>query len=368
MKYFFLTPLVIGVLLGSYAGVQVARVDRHRYQLSSEYGDELLVSRLERLDSAITQLEGESQNPTEGKTFQSKLLQFDATSGGTNGKLPSELLKKRRLERKALQEKLDARKRQKIKAQETAKARQIQERTPIGILQSLLEKKEEVSTLQQEQSFWQQHSSEKLPDAFDVTVVAGELSDSQKAQIALAYKLFPSDFPSRVKLKVTYADANMRNGMAGKGIIILKGQNEDLFFHTLVHEAGHAYGLRAEHAGSPGSGFYDLQIPIASDDPSVPYYQMSWADNTTQLNTAFPSRYGQTDPFEDFAESYIYYILQGKAFREEAQVDPVIAQKYAYMKQVFAGKEYNSFADFSKMPFSIQEIPFDPEKYFEANR
>jgi hypothetical protein len=44
---------------------------------------------------------------------------------------------------------------------------------------------------------------------------------------------------------------------------------------------------------------------------------------------------------EDFAESFVMYVMQGNTFRKLAETKPVIAQKYAWLKNnVFSGKEY----------------------------
>ena len=44
---------------------------------------------------------------------------------------------------------------------------------------------------------------------------------------------------------------------------------------------------------------------------------------------------------EDFAESFAMYVMQGNTFRKLAETKPVLAQKYAWLKNnAFAGKEY----------------------------
>ena len=50
-----------------------------------------------------------------------------------------------------------------------------------------------------------------------------------------------------------------------------------------------------------------------------------------------------TDPFEDFAESFIFYVLHGADFRFLKKESSVLAAKYDFLKNVlFAGAEFDS--------------------------
>ncbi len=57
--------------------------------------------------------------------------------------------------------------------------------------------------------------------------------------------------------------------------------------------------------------------------------------------TDFGSNYGA--PHEDFAESFTEYVMAGNIFREAAKQNPVLKQKYYWLKtNVFANVEYNT--------------------------
>lgn len=345
-KKIFLIVGVLGFFLGGYYGYQFAAVDRSEYISTTDYQIELVEKKIASLEGSVS-----------GSAFKSQLVKE------TNPSKKADLEKtreKKKLEKKVLEEK------KKLLAQK--KKIKKEEVPAVSLLQKFREKKAAVAAYKEAKQFWNDAAAQaKLPDhIFQISVEGGEIQDYQKAQIALLAKILPNDFPRNVKMVVTYTNPEMRNGMAGKGILIMKGQNEDLFFQTLVHEAGHVYSLRGEEVGDP-SPFLDFQRSLPVTDPSVPYFSLSWKDNVTIAVPAFPSEYGKTNPFEDYAESFIYYILQGRAFRQEAEKDPLISKKYEFMKKTFGGKEFSSFVDFKATPFAIQELSFEPELYFSRN-
>lgn len=115
---------------------------------------------------------------------------------------------------------------------------------------------------------------------------------------------------------------------------------------TLIHEVGHivdASVLRGTYSAAP-SKFSDGARPVTIDDKSVRFYAMSWKNNdvhSTKRMSAYVSRYAMTDPFEDFAETYTFYVLQGPAFHTLAKKSADLQAKYTFFQQhVFQGKEY----------------------------
>jgi hypothetical protein len=117
------------------------------------------------------------------------------------------------------------------------------------------------------------------------------------------------------------------------------------FESLMVHELAHIVDL-GYFRGSASSGesfFKDGSLPIYKNDPSLEFYKLTWL-NSSRMNSgtkiyAFVSRYGQTNPFEDFAETAVMYVEQNRDFQVLAKTDPTLALKYDFMRdQVFAGK------------------------------
>lgn len=155
-------------------------------------------------------------------------------------------------------------------------------------------------------------------------------------------------------LIIKYDDTSER-GLGGKSTIIINakkdgaGMSDHEFLSVLIHEMGHVTDLGGLQ-GSPDtapSNFRDHSETIWGDDPSLQFYQMSWHNESTKKNfmikSHFLSVYGMSDPFEDFAESYNYYVTHGREFRYYAYGSEIIKQKYEFLKNhVFNGYEFHT--------------------------
>jgi len=134
-------------------------------------------------------------------------------------------------------------------------------------------------------------------------------------------------------------DHPTQRGLAGKSSMIIDGSVPDSEFMALVvHEFGHITDLGCVR-GDPSSGesaFRDGSDRIYSDDPSVSFYAISWNSPSVQKpgtqSADFVSGYAAWDPFEDFAETYAYYVLQRPAFAARARENDTIARKFQWMK------------------------------------
>lgn len=142
-------------------------------------------------------------------------------------------------------------------------------------------------------------------------------------------------------LYVRYEKPTSR-GLAGKTSIILDGTVAPQEFRALlIHEFGHVTDLGClvgkESAGP--SPFRDGSEIIFTDDPSTEFYMFSWLNDQTRLRSAIPddfvSGYAASDPFEDFAETFAYFVLQRNAFRIRAAMNPILAKKYNWMRDHF---------------------------------
>lgn len=130
-------------------------------------------------------------------------------------------------------------------------------------------------------------------------------------------------------------------GLAGKSVMILDGTVADAEFRALfVHESGHNWDLgclRGTQA-SGKSAFSDGDEPIYKDDPSLNFYRISWITSSVQKSNANPedfvSGYASYNIFEDFAESFAYFVLQNDVFAERAQENEALAMKYAFFRDV----------------------------------
>jgi len=140
---------------------------------------------------------------------------------------------------------------------------------------------------------------------------------------------------------------NGPRGLAGSHTMILKINNLDPMEQAAVfiHEFGHVVDLGALTGTEGETGFYDNGQTIYANDVSSEFYSISW--NSTlqrkaeQTQEDFVTGYAMTDPFEDFAESFTFYVLHGERFRLYAEHSSVLTQKYNFIKEhVFDGQEF----------------------------
>ncbi len=142
---------------------------------------------------------------------------------------------------------------------------------------------------------------------------------------------------------VQFDRPHQRGLASGRAIILYAGfdladpAERDEARALFVHEFGHITDLGCIQGRSPEpSGFVDGIQPVPADDPSVGFYSISWESSTKRRSDSraadFVSGYAASDPFEDFAEAYAYFALQEPAFAARAAENPVMAQKYAWMK------------------------------------
>jgi len=177
-----------------------------------------------------------------------------------------------------------------------------------------------------------------------------ETKDEMKCK-SLAYQTLvtlPEDHREHLNnLTLYFADG--RRGLGGGSTIILRcsDMEEKEIISVLVHEMGHVVdtGLYTGDIWKGESAYKDGHIPIYNNDLSIRFYRISWDDENTLKKGAkemdFVSRYGMTDPFEDFAETYNYYILHGSEFRLLKEYNRSLERKYLFMKYyIFEGKEF----------------------------
>ncbi len=121
--------------------------------------------------------------------------------------------------------------------------------------------------------------------------------------------------------------------------------------------------------------FLDLYIleKKVSFDISDYFYSISW-ENTTTIKAwleqkDFVSGYSMTNKYEDFAESFTYYIIHNSDFLEKTNWSEVLKQKYDFFsKFVFRNDEFKTsnykttteiksyYRDITKIEFSLENF------------
>lgn len=153
---------------------------------------------------------------------------------------------------------------------------------------------------------------------------------------------------------------------------------------TLIHEYAHfldknIFGSyqKVSRGTVDTTGFYAISYDLNTEniDPTTQWKRYDVRKQTQDKSGEFVSSYAigwggaspttgkeLRTPYEDFAESFTMYVLQGQIFRELSKSSPTIAQKYAWLKKnVFKGTEYmtgdvSSLAMLKNRPRSEENI------------
>lgn len=128
------------------------------------------------------------------------------------------------------------------------------------------------------------------------------------------------------------------------------------FLKLLVHELWH---------------YVDIYTLAGYSDPSNIFYRISWQNKTTKKSgetlSNFVSGYASTNKYEDFAESFVFYIFHNRDFADRAMKNDSLRRKYLFFSQyVFTkgefvdtdyriGKIPNYLWDTTKVPISVQK-------------
>lgn len=172
-----------------------------------------------------------------------------------------------------------------------------------------------------------------------------------KALVYRTLKSLPSEPVSKLKNLTLVFSESARRGLGGGSTIYLRCVNvsDEELVSVLVHEMGHIMdtGVLSGDASAGESSFKDGPNPVYKNDLSLPFYKVSFdSENKLQEQAQrkdFVSGYAMSDPFEDFAETYAYYVLHGDEFKKMAKNNSKLTRKYYYMKYfVFGGKEFSN--------------------------
>lgn len=185
------------------------------------------------------------------------------------------------------------------------------------------------------------------------------------------FDVLPREHSESVEKLNLIFDLDAKRGQGGGDIVKIRcaGVSEEELAAVLVHEVGHVVdtGLIDEEDGAE-SGFTDGSHAVYTNDSSVDFYLISWETNNEfqdpTSSYSFVSEYAMTDPFEDFAESYLYYVLHGESFRRLSLVNSQLEAKYDFLRDyVFDGVEYRGFdlytASLFDRPYDSTLLPYD---------
>lgn len=167
-------------------------------------------------------------------------------------------------------------------------------------------------------------------------------------------------------LYVRYEKPKSR-GLASKSSIILDGTvSHQEFRALLIHEFGHVVDLGC-FTGTKSTGpstFRDGTESIFADDPSVDFYTISWLNDEQRRGDAqrdhFVSGYAASDPFEDFSETFAYFMLQRNTFRARASANSILAKKYNWMRDHFDGLTHvtGQHQWDGTVPWDVTKLPY----------
>jgi hypothetical protein len=199
-----------------------------------------------------------------------------------------------------------------------------------------------------------------------------------KALVYRTLSSLPKEPVNKLKnLTLIFSDT-ARRGLGGGSTILLRCRNvtDEELVGVLVHEMGHIMdtGVLIGSAAAKETTFKDGATPIYENDTSSTFYKLSFNNAATLKNSAadsdFVSGYAKSDVFEDFAETYAYYVLHGDEFRKLINTNKTLNSKYFFMKYfVFGGKEFiNGDANFNGNTFErnydVTILSYDLSKFF----
>lgn len=212
------------------------------------------------------------------------------------------------------------------------------------------------------------NSAPKQPDSIDKYLLLAFRPDkveiNRKVLVYIRTHVESPFFKSRITPLSVLIDGNRtepRGQLSGNTLILASNIPPDFeSLKVLVHEIAHVIDI---HALIPGT---------FSKDPSRRFYTLSWESRSIKKKGAklvdFVSGYALTNQYEDFAESFTFYVFHNDEFRRRAKASEVLALKYAFFRsEVFSDDvfKYTNFAQ-AQLPSYVWDstkLPVDVKKY-----
>ena len=189
------------------------------------------------------------------------------------------------------------------------------------------------------------------------------------------FSILPEEHINAIHNLTLSFESSARRGLGGDNTVILRcvDMGPEELVSVLVHEIGHVVDTGLIEPTGPGekTTFLDRGQPVLDTDNSFQYYSASWADSDKRTGNKweFVSGYARTNPFEDFAEAYVTYVLHGPLFRSYAQENTVLAEKYDYLQNtVFNGIEFDFAPETTtkgnyERVYDMTRLDFDSESF-----
>ena len=175
--------------------------------------------------------------------------------------------------------------------------------------------------------------------------------EERKELTKAVLKTLPYNHVQSIKNIILDYNEKASRGLGGGNVIVMRNVNmgEKEFGSVLVHETGHTvdYGYLKPKNNLIPSEFKDGDETLYETDPSLDFYRISWKNEKEHKrgisNLDFVSGYAMTDCFEDFAESYVFYVLHNQTFKKLAENNKALQAKYEFMRdKVFKGESFET--------------------------
>lgn len=159
----------------------------------------------------------------------------------------------------------------------------------------------------------------------------------------------PSDTRGRMKSKIVHI-----YGVESLGL--------EEFLWVLIHEFAHYVDIYS----LPKSAF---------GDESQKFYDIAW-ESVNHVKAGldasdFVSGYAMTNQYEDFAETYLYYVLHNKEFLKKAEESDILAKKFTYFqtyifpRNLFYKEDFSEDHTFKEYYWDITKLPVDIKKFLQ---
>ena len=200
----------------------------------------------------------------------------------------------------------------------------------------------------------QQEITQKVDEVLEDSLTYD--ADDSRAQLLIRIlKLIPENLWKPLKSVKVEEKVRTPRGLKDRDSIAMNYQqidSDEEFVAVFIHELGHVVDLDVWTGSSRRNSRFSFLdgSPVPADDKSLEFYEISWFDSNTHASGVIAldavSEYGFTNPFEDFAESFIFYLLHGGSFKLMTKQNEKLAKKYEFIrKEAFDGQEF-SFGDF----------------------
>lgn len=202
-----------------------------------------------------------------------------------------------------------------------------------------------------------------------------KIINHKKSLLYQTWSKIPEKHRDSILYLVVSEDENTSRGIGGQNTVMLhigKLRDEELM-SVWVHEIGHVVDTGLYRGTQPSSptNFMDGNSTVLQNDISNVFYSISWESTTKKkkgvTSLDFVSGYAMSDPFEDFAESYLFFILHGNTFRSMTKTSSKLYEKYIFLQNiVFDGQEFTTgtvlqntkarYYDATLVPFNSKEF------------